>query len=223
MMRGRRRFHRLAITACLFAVTPAYAATITLFDGYGDTNGGEFHAVPSGLSFMPLSTISAPGQFETFCVETNENIQFGQPYYADVSTAAIHGGAGGGDPDPLDPMTAYLYTEFITGQLTDYAYGVLDGGIQRAASADALQHVIWYIENEEAQTWSPGDNSLRDKFYQNAQSNAGPGIGLVRVLNLWSDESRGSAAQDQLVLTPEPATAVFALLGMGVFTLNRRR
>jgi len=211
------------LSLCLGFAASAGAATITLSDGYGSTNGGEFIATHSGLAFSPVSESLAAPSFETFCVETNENVSYGSSYYADVSTAAINGGSGGGNPDPLSPLTAYLYERFIGGLLSGYTYGVGDGGIARSASADALQHVIWYIENEEAKTWTDGDLSLRDQFYQDALANAGPGIGNVRVLNLWVDEARGQPAQDQLVMLPEPAISAMILAGMTVLLGVRRR
>jgi hypothetical protein len=219
------RFGSVVLTIALSAAVPAFAATITLSDGYGNGPGGEFNASPTGLAFVPVDFVTGvAGQFGTFCVEKNEYITFGSTYYVDVSTAAVGGGVGGGSPDPLDSKTAYLYERFATGNLANYTYGVGDGGIARAASADALQHVIWYLENEESKVWTDGDNSLMDKYYQNALTNAGPGIGNVRVLNLWGDSTRQAApAQDQLVLVPEPATTLLAVVGVGLLGWTRRR
>jgi hypothetical protein len=219
------RVPSVGLSIAIAAATVAQAATITLSDSYGYGNGGEFLAVSSGLPFTPISLISrAPGQFETFCVEKNEYISFGATYYADVSIAATSGGVSGGNPDPLDPLTAYLYQQFVTGSLADYTYGAGDGGIARSASADALQQVIWYIEGEDSKTWIDGDQTLMDKYYQNALLNAGAGIGDVRILNLWGDSGLSTApAQDQLVLTPEPAVVTLAALGLGLMCWNRRR
>jgi hypothetical protein len=224
-MNATFRFCCVVLTLALLAASPAYAATITLYDSYGNSNGGEFRAVPSGLSFTPIDlTGSQSGQFETFCVEKNEYFAFGTAYYVAVSTAAVNGGVGGGNPDPLDPKTAYLYERFATGVLADYTYSVADGGVARAASADALQHVIWFIEDEEPKAWTDGDNSLMDKYYQDTLTHAGSTIGDVRVLNLWGDASLAtSPAQDQLVLTPEPATTLLAVIGMGLLGWTRRR
>jgi hypothetical protein len=224
-MNATFRFRCVVLTLALLAASPAYAATITLYDSYGNSNGGEFRAVSAGLSFMPIDlTGSQSGQFETFCVEKNEYFAFGTTYYVAVSTAAVNGGVGGGNPDPLDPKTAYLYERFVTGVLADYTYSVADGGVARAASADALQHVIWFIEDEEPKAWTDGDNSLMDKYYQDTLTHAGSTIGDVRVLNLWGDASLAtSPAQDQLVLTPEPATTLLAMIGMGLLGWTRRR
>lgn len=191
---------------------------ITGADSYGNV-GGEFNLSHTNLGFTPVG-LASTNPFETFCVEKTESIAFGYEYYACLNTEAVHGGAGGGDPDPLDPRTAYLYQQFITGSLAGYVYGVGDGGIARGQAADDLQAVMWYIEEEEAISWTPGDSSRRDMFYQDAVANAGSTIGDVRILNLYEDAAGTIAAQDQLVLTPEPTS--LALLFLGVMTMRRR-
>ncbi len=227
MTRSTAKLFLCVVALGLYSVAlPAYAdlvSTIQISNSYGDTNGGEFLANPANFSFMPFSLGSGQsGEFETFCVEVNEHISYGTTYFVDISDHAVHGGAGGGDPDPLDRLTAYLYTQFITGQLANYAYSVGDGGVARAASADALQHVFWYIEEEEGLSWTPGDGSLRDVFYRDATDHAGSGIGGVRILNLFEHADSTGFAQDQLVRTPEPSS-LLALLSCGAVVLVRRR
>jgi len=207
----------VALSAFLAAGANARAdllQRVTIQDHYGTTNGGEFLATPIDFSFTPVRLNSAAsGAFETFCLEVSENVAFGGTYWVELNTAAVQGGAGGGNPDPLDPLTAYLYRQFISGTLAGYDYALDDGGTARAASADALQRVIWYIEQETAMSWTPGDGSKSDLFYQDALANAGPDIGEVRVLNLYNDAQGTSFAQDQLVLIPEPASLLLLALG----------
>jgi hypothetical protein len=212
----------LALAGFATAARADLTATATPSDSYGNTNGGEFLFTYDGLGFDPV-TLSVTGEFQTFCVEKNEYLHFGDTYYVNTSDAAVHGGAGGGDPDPLDPQTAYLYAQFITGQLANYTYGVVDGGVSRAVSADALQHVIWYIEQEESQAWVSADNSLMDQFYQDAVDHAGTDIGNVRVLNMWNDAAGTMPAQDELVMVPEPSGAALAALGATLLAWRRRR
>jgi hypothetical protein len=190
-------------------------------DSYGDTNGGEFLESFANFAFTPARLAgTAAGLFETFCLEVNENIAFGGTYYADVSTSTLHGGVGGGSPDPLSPETAYLYGMFIAGDLAGYDYDVSGGPAARVASANALQHVIWYLEEEEGKTWTDGDGSKADVFYQDALANAGSDIGDVRVLNLYTDAAGTGFAQDHLVMIPEPGA--LWLVGLGVLALRRR-
>src|SRR5262249_38722150 len=111
---------------------------VQLQDSYGTTGGGEFRAIAQGdFTITPARTVTAfqgpvlapPGLFETFCVEKYEHIPYGPLYAAglntttDSSSSNYAGGAHGGFNDPLDPMTAYLYTHFINGNLlTSYDY-----------------------------------------------------------------------------------------------------
>ena len=130
--------------------------------------GGEFLVTPEDFTFTPVSLTDALA-FESFCLERDEYIRFGVEYSVTFSDAAIDGGIGGQDPpdsdsDPLDPMTAYLYSQFITGELDGYVY---DDAAARIDSANALQYTIWYIEGE--LTMDIDDlSSLTQQFYDDA-------------------------------------------------------
>lgn len=185
-----------ALTLCFFVAGPAFAVmTLTMTDSYGTTGGGEFLLKPTNSwPFAPTSLGEVSGKFESFCVEKNEYINSGGTFYAVLNAGAVNGGNGGQTPpgsnfDPLDPRTAYLYDQFISGTLAGYAYDTSGSGrgAIRVRSANALQHVIWYIEDEENMAWTPGDNSLMDKFYKDALSNYTPGsigVGLVGWLRI---------------------------------------
>ncbi|HLB73130.1 MAG TPA: hypothetical protein VJJ98_03850 [Sedimentisphaerales bacterium] len=180
--------------------------TLRLTNSYGATGGGEFLVTLFDTSTFPAAATAVGlgevvGEFESFCVEKREYISFNETYYAVLNTFAVNGGPGAGEyGDPLDPRTAYLYDKFISGTLANYAYDVSAGTAARIASADALQHVIWYIEGEEPQTWTPG--SLADQFYQDALTNNAGSIGDVRILNLYANEGYTKGRQDQLIRIP---------------------
>lgn len=209
----------LALALSAGSVYGDLTARISGTDGYG-VLGGEFNLTHQDLGFVPVG-LTGPDVFESFCLEKNESISFGFNFWADVTTAALNGGNGGGNPDPLDPRTAYLYQQFITGVLVDYDYDVSDGGTLRGRAADDLQSVMWFIEEEEAMSWTPGDGSRRDTWFNLAVSNAGDDIGDVRVINLYADPQGTQPNQDQLVLTPEPGSLVLLALG-GAFAWRRR-
>ncbi|NOT01045.1 MAG: hypothetical protein HOP29_10495 [Phycisphaerales bacterium] len=219
---------KLAVAICilLMGAAPVLAdMTVTMSRGPGNGPGGEFYATYSGFSPAPISLGGLIGAFETFCIEKNEYINFHSTYYIAINDEADAGGKGGGTPDPLDSRTAYLYEQFITGQLTGYNY---TNTTLRKGSADALQDIFWYLENEQDwnATWTSG--TLQYAFYQDAVANHTPGdIGNVHVMNMYKNSDLTGRAQDQLVYfgepVPAPGAAVLAMVGMAFVGRIRRR
>lgn len=192
--------------------------TIRLNNGPGAGPGGEFIAtVLSGGS----------GTFETFCLERNEYFSYGETLRVNnISSAASNGGVNHGPggtstSDPLDARTAYLYTQFRAGTLSNYDYG---NATLRPGDADALQNAIWFLENEitsvsgQAQTWISEATSA-------VNSGSWSGLGQVQVLNLFRGANFATHAQDQLYITPvpEPETYMMLLAGLGLMGFVARR
>lgn len=196
----------MASGALVNADTITVGDTISLYDGPGTTNGGEFQLFKGAVY-----------QFNTFCVEKTEFFSYGEALtVAGISDKASWGSVGPSG-DPLRPQTAYLYTMFRSGSLTrldDSAYSSNPDD-----SANALQAAIWYFEEGDP---SPAAGTLADKWVKEALASGWTDIGNVRVLNLLN--ASGGRAQDQLVLVPEPSTLLLlgaGLLGLGI--LGRKK
>ncbi len=210
--------------------------------GYYSGNGGEFTVYDSAntnllLSNSAYSSLASDrggysGSFQTFCMETDENAS--NPMKIWVSTSNVDGSSGshaygGGSNtnsgDNLDSKTAWLYTQFATGNLDGYAYSGTVNGLTRSQTAAALQWLIWTTEEESGSNVTGlslnTNQSELVKYWDGLYSNSNwTGIGNVRVLQ--NSTLNGGAAQDFLYLSPVPVPGA-ALLGfIGIFIAGKK-
>ena len=248
----------IAMVLCVNAVSVMadYSGGVVVVDrvsGYYSGPGGEFTLSTATLSTSEYSTSPTSTKnilinsstsagpmvtsFQTFCVETDENVDppsdviekttVNEYWSGGIQSDAVQGGSGGGSPDQLDPMTAYLYTQFATGALassaTPYDY---DPTVNRASDAQQLQNAIWFIEGEIGPlTTSSKAEAWYDEAYAAVVTNqTWTGIGAVRVLNLENQIPGGfQDAQDMLYMVPVPGAVLLGILGLSVAGIKLRK
>ena len=211
----KNRILAIILTCLIAASASAGMVTINSF-GPGQTlpvltTAGQGMLVFAGernVTYMPGDEQTF--NFNTFCLEIDEPIDF-ETYLAYENTEAIFGGAGGSSPDPLDPETAWIYSQYIGGNT--YLWDAVD-----------VQLAIWIQEQEIISASGYGNWPSVEDILALAGENAPESIGNVGVLNLWEQISPGKyiAIQDLLFTVPEPASIMLVALG-GMLLRKRRK
>lgn len=193
----------LVLSASVVLATPVEVGNhVEFISGGGPSGGGVFN-------FVVLEQ-NAP--FQSFCLERDEYISIGGIYtVVGISNLAMMGGINTDLGDPLSGKTAWLFYSFAMGTLPGYDGSLIQQGL--------LQNAIWMLEGELAIP-----NEVTNPYYILAMTSpnawANDDIGPVRVLNLISPKG---AAQDQLIVTPEPLSLLLLGLGLvGVAGIRRK-
>ena len=154
----------LALAAFLLLHGTGAAAPISVtMNDYTTSNGGNADlttAAPGGGgAFWAVTNDPVLGSLLTFCLEVNEHISYGGTYNFDgLQSSAVNGGAGGGNPDPVDNASKWLYTVVATGLYSTSTYSSyfdfngLTSGLGNVGSL--AQMAIWAIEQETVGSYS---------------------------------------------------------------------
>ncbi|MFA5074475.1 MAG: hypothetical protein WC539_11360 [Nitrospirota bacterium] len=194
----------------------ATASTITIT---GKGYGGPYHAYKyAGEWIVSVEGISGvtDGTFRTFCLERTEFVDVNGVYNAAVNT--MTDGGLSGPLDPLDPRTAWLYTQYL-GKFSGYPGLVVD----EDAKGVLLQEAIWALEGELLEDELTALLTDKDNKYYALATTIGSvwtDIGNVRVLNLTDVDGKH---QDLLAMvttrTLVPVPGAVWLLGSGLLGL----
>jgi hypothetical protein len=224
----------------------------TRLSGYYEGGGGEFTIYDTSSTNLLLtndayaSTTSGKGghseSFQTFCMESDESTPDYSYMKIWVSEASVNsngttnaygsgshawnGGSNTNYGDNLDFKTAWLYTQFATGNLYNYAYSGSVNGLNREKTAEALQWLIWDTEGESKSSLSLNStqNTLVSTWNSLYSQSGWTGIGDVRILQCYT--SYDNRAQDFLYLmtpVPVPGAVLLGLLGMAVAGAKLRK
>lgn len=216
----------LLLVVCMFlaGLSTARAQLVMVAqNGYSYGDGGEFTAYTSPNSFTNLyaPTTIINGGFETFCVQSTVGFSDGASYSYVLTNQDSAG-------QKLNLGTAFLYSQFATGNLTGYDY--TDPGT-RNTDAGELQLALWTLQNQTIP--GPGEfptlSLSSDPYYNLAITDLGataynPNNGTYDVDIMQLYNANGSPAQAMLVLTPEPPTFwLFMFAGVLLIAFNRRK
>jgi hypothetical protein len=194
---------------------------------------------PGGIFYVQNVTAPSEPVFDTFCVQLEEKIAFGNTYKVDAisHTSEVAGSR------PLTSFAAWLYNSYLNQTLASFDFSIKDAasGANAAAAltqANELQTATWhalgYTRDQIGQgyydTYNVNYGAWQNLFNADVAANNWSGTGDIYVLNLLGQDANGNYtvnAQDQLArissVVPEPwSLAVWGGLVAGVLLAKRR-
>jgi len=165
-------------------------------------------------SLRDSGTVS--GTIDTFCIEINERIgPAGVQYDSFLNDKAIKGGVGPSG-DLLDDETAWIYTEYLAGNLNAYTDAAIQVAVWKS-EAEILGTSAYYLANSQS-------------LYQAAQAAVAGGwtntsILIMNIYEAGKGVFGGSdyVVQDHLIAIPAPGAILLGSLGIGLVGWLRKR
>lgn len=215
---------------CSLMLSKVFALEVTMNTWAAGANG-NYRADPSAdLEWVLNNYVNGKSKFTdakgntwfgTFCIEGDEYFTPGSTYQIQINTVANNGGTNTNSGDPLSKGTAFLYSNFVLGNLNN-----LTGGFTYNDSTSSLnlQKAIWWLEEENIGSLTSAFQTLLiSQFGSLAAARANYTDGAVRVMNLTSNNGL-TLNQDQLVYVPEAGwTAMLVGMALVGLALVQRR
>lgn len=207
-------------------------AAMLEYDFYNDAAANGYTA-DYGYSPNAVSTYTKGGVtrefFYSFCLEKNITISSKTNYNGVLNETGQYTTTENNE-DYISIGTAWLYYQFATGQLSGFEYSSKN-------DITALQHAIWFLENEV----TPFPSSVNNEFYNLAVAEFGAAAATnynlsqdfyngdfkytVYALNI--TKLNGADTQDGLFMTrsavPEPTTILIWGIGICLAAVGYRR
>jgi len=198
----------MMLAVAILSVAPALADSWNVNDhiDYTLTNAVSTPYGSGGL--FTIKNIDTNAVIKSFCIELDEHI-YDNDRVAGISNAAVAGGLGGPNPDPISSSTDWLYAQYAQNNAS-------------YQDVQALQLAFWMLEDEitadTALGWATAGYFTSGLL---ARANSYVADALLHdtgsygsgVLNL-KGATDETPHQSQLTHVPEPATILLLSLGM---------